>query len=77
MATITANGGAAKYWRRDNASGVRVCLCRNGRLLIYRGRWRVARLRLEEIEGDERWKVDTRPQILALLNRANWTKTRS
>jgi hypothetical protein len=74
MATITANGGAAKYWRRDNASGVRICLCRNGRLLIYSGRWRLARLSLAEIEGDERWIEDRRPQILALLSR---TKTRT
>jgi hypothetical protein len=77
MATITANGGAAKYWRRDDESGIRVCLCKNSRLLIYRGRWRLARLSLEEIEGDSRWIEDKRPQILALLNRTNWTKTRS
>ena len=69
MATIRANGGAERYWRRDDASGIRACLCKNGRLLIYRGRWRLARLKLDELERDGRWLIDTRPQILALLAR--------
>lgn len=59
--TISANGGAERYWRND-VSGMRAVLCRNGKVLISRGRysrWQVSRvLNLEGIALDPTWHSD-------------------
>ena len=71
MATISANGGAERYWRHE-PTGTRACLCRNGRLLIFQGRWRFAKsTTLETIERDSRWQPDTRPVISAAVTRTS------
>lgn len=69
MAAISNNGGAERYWRHE-PTGTRACLCRNGRLLIFQGRWRFAKTTtLEEIEGDRRWLPDTRPVLSGAVTR--------
>ena len=69
MATISANGGAARYWKHAQ-TGRRLVLCRNGRILIHRGRWRFDReITLEMIERDVRWQPDTRPILSAAVTR--------
>lgn len=69
MAAISANGGVERYWRHAQ-TGRRLVLCRNGRILIHRGRWRIERdMTLEAIERDARWQQDTRPVLSAAITR--------
>lgn len=67
MATISANGGAERYWRA--ADGTRLVLCRNGRFLIkdIGQRWREPRLDIElDREADGRWiaEIPAMPGVL-------------
>lgn len=54
----------------DAQTGRRLVLCRNGRILIHRGRWRFDReITLEAMERDPRWQPDTRPVISGAVAR--------
>ena len=67
MTTISANGGAERYWRA--ADGRRMVLCRTGRFLIkdIGQRWREARFDIElDREADGRWiaEIPALPGVL-------------
>jgi hypothetical protein len=60
MATITANGGAERFWR-NSRNGSRVALCRNGRLLINPGgasRWKRTNIALADLTERSGWRED-------------------
>lgn len=66
MATISANGGAERYWR--NSTGARLVLCRNGKLLVQlhgTAKWKVSELP----RADLAWREDTTPAASAAVTR--------
>lgn len=69
MPTISANGGAERYWRSDD--GTRLVLCRNGRLLIRAPgrRWREIVLPIEHIGSSAFWRADTGSRASASVTR--------
>jgi hypothetical protein len=70
MATISANGGAERYWRASD--GARLVLCRNGQFLIKEGgRWRVAdaAITMVALYHDKRWQADTGSRASASVTR--------
>jgi hypothetical protein len=71
--TISANGGAERYWR--GRGGARLVLCRNGRLLLREAgkRWwqDASLITVEEIAGDKAWRVDTSPRASASVTRTH------
>lgn len=77
MATIMANGGAERFWKHE-PTGTRAVLCRNGKLLIHRGRWRRPReTTREEIERDPAWQTDTSTTARAGVTRTTRAARRS
>lgn len=69
-ATISAHGGAVRYWRASD--GARLVLCRNGKFLMRPkgGAWRVADARLTQILlDDDRWQSDTSVRARASVTR--------
>lgn len=66
MPTISANGGAERYWRR--ADGSRLVLCANGRLLRRAPdtRWW---LDAGDLVIDATWQPDTSPRASASVTR--------
>lgn len=71
MPTISANGGAERYWRA--ADGARLVLCRNGQFLIKDTgqRWRVAdaAISMVALYQDKRWRADTGSRASASVTR--------
>jgi hypothetical protein len=72
MTTITANGGAERFWRMRSIPTTRAVLCRNGVMLIRYGSggWKPAPA-LWKIEQDSRWEADTRVAIRAATTRTS------
>jgi hypothetical protein len=73
MTTISANGGAERYWRGPGNS--RLVLCRNGRLLRREAgkRWwqDAGRITVDEIAGDKAWRADTSARASASVTRTH------
>lgn len=59
--SISANGGAQRFWQHAT-SGMRAVLCHNGQILVSRGRgskWQISRiLTVEAITLDTAWRSD-------------------
>lgn len=75
-ATITANGGAERYWH-NSIDGTRLVLCRNGKLLLQARRsapWHFTRLRLPDVAAEPAWRTDTRAAASAGVT---WTSRRA
>lgn len=73
--TISANGGAERYWR-SKSSGMRAVLCRNGKILIRvnrQTRWNAPQhpwsLTIQMLNDDPYWEVDTRPVVSGATTR--------
>jgi hypothetical protein len=73
--SISANGGAERYWRHNN--GTRACLCRNGVILIRRKGtgWKLppadCKNALEQILTNAHWQADTRAVVRAATTRTS------
>ena len=75
-ATITADGGAVRYWR-NAIDGTRLVLCRNGKLLLQARRnapWHHTKLRLPEVAAEPAWQTDARAAARAAVT---WTSRRA
>jgi hypothetical protein len=66
--TISANGGAERYWR--GRGGERLVLCRNGRFLLQLAgsRWWI---KAGEVTIDATWQPDTSPRASASVTRTH------
>ena len=66
--TISRNGGAVRYWRRN---GERACECKNGQvLLLVNGRWVELGPGTKNIITLELgWKPDTRSRMSGAITR--------
>lgn len=73
--SISANGGAERYWIHNN--GTRACLCQNGVILIRRKGtgWRFppsdCTNALAQILADSHWQADTRPIMRSATTRTS------
>lgn len=77
--TISANGGAVRYWSHAH-NGSRLVLCANGNRLLQaqrRGSWRVTALRIEDIALDPGWRSDTAISASAAITRTGRLARRS
>jgi hypothetical protein len=71
--TISANGGAERYWRH-RWNGSRLVLCRNGRLLLLprdKRSWIDANLVVKTDPDDGSWRADTSPRASASVTRTH------
>jgi hypothetical protein len=68
MPTISANGGAERYWR--GPGNARLVLCRNGRLLLREAgkRWWIE---AGNVTIDATWQPDTSPRASASVTRTH------
>jgi len=69
MPTISANGGAERYWRH-RWTGARLVLCRNGRLLMLPSGKR-SWVSVGAMEIDSAWRADTSPRASASVTRTH------
>lgn len=71
-ATISANGGARRFWTHAT-TGMRAVLCGNGAILVSRGRgsrWQASRiLSVESITLDVAWQSDDSPAARGAVTR--------
>ena len=74
MTTITANGGAVRFWR-NFATGERAVLCCNGRILLLSARpyarWKRSTRDQAELARDPRWRADTTDAATRSITRTN------
>jgi hypothetical protein len=71
MATMSANGGAERFWRNVR-NGSRMALCRNGRLLINPGGhdgWKRSNMEREDLTEDRGWVPDDSAAAKAAITR--------
>jgi len=78
--TITANGGAVRFWK-NRATGERAVLCCNGRILLLPAhpyaRWHLTTRDPAELARDPRWRVDTAIAATRSITRTNRDSRRS
>lgn len=73
MPTISANGGAERYWRH-RVSGARLVLCRNGHFLFLpsgKRSWVACGPMDDEMAKDGAWRADTSPRASASVTRTH------